>query len=150
MRAKTCSCSPHQPPGAYIRRKVIRYGSTYWKVLELWKNDQNVALWRYNRRRNVSHCLFRVQRKRPPTKRKVDRLMALGLLDICDWFSDWYVLCCPRFRRPLTHTVRRRLTRVLFRERQRYTSIKNITLPENITWSTFISKRKDLGIDIWQ
>jgi hypothetical protein len=23
------------------------HGNTYWKMLDLWKNDSNVALWRY-------------------------------------------------------------------------------------------------------
>ncbi len=27
-------------------------------------------------------------------------------LNVCDWFY-WYVLCCSRFRRQLTQTVRR-------------------------------------------
>ena len=79
------------------------HGNTYWKVLDLWKNDSNVALWRYNWRRNLSYRMFRVQRKRLPTKRTVDRLMAMGRwLDICDWFDYWYVLCYSRFRRHLT------------------------------------------------
>jgi hypothetical protein len=79
------------------------HGNTYWKVLDLWKNDSNVALWRYNWRRNLSYRMFRVQRKRLSTKRTVDRLMAMGRwLDSCDWFDYWYVLCCSRFRRPLT------------------------------------------------
>ena len=81
------------------------YGNSHWKVPELWKNDQYVALWRYNWRRNLSHCMFRVQRKRLPTKRTVDRLMAMGWLDICDWFYYWYVLCCSRFWRQLMQTV---------------------------------------------
>ena len=95
------------------------HGNTYWKVLVLWKNDSNVALWRYNWRRNLSHCMFRVQRKRLPTKRTVDRLMAMGWLDICDWFYDWYVLCCSRFRRQLTPTVGRRISDKIVTQNER-------------------------------
>jgi hypothetical protein len=83
------------------------HGNTDWKVLVLWKNDSNVALRRYNRWRNVSHCMFRVQRKRLPTKRTVDHLMALGWLAIFDWFYCWYVLCGSPFRRQLMQAVMR-------------------------------------------
>ncbi len=106
---------PVLPDGRRLKRGVGRthpqkgnHGNTDWKVPVLWKNDSNVALWRYNWRRNVSHCMFRMQRKRPPTKRTVERLMAMGCwLDICDWLYDWYVLCCSRSRWPLTLAVRR-------------------------------------------
>jgi hypothetical protein len=74
-------------------------------MLVLWKNDSNVALWRNTGRWNVSHCLFRVQPKRLPTKRTVDCSMAMGRLDIGDWFYDWYAPCCSRFRRSLTPAV---------------------------------------------
>lgn len=109
----SCSQTESNPAPAPVTHTVRRtdpqkgnHGNIYWKVLVLWKNDSNVALWRYNWRRNLSHCMFRVQRKRLPTKRAVDRLMAMGWLDVCDWSYDWYVLCCSRFRRPLTRAVR--------------------------------------------
>ena len=90
-----------QPVGP-THSKRVNHGSTNWKVLILWKYDSNVAMWGYNWRRNISHCMFRVQPERVPTKCKVDRLMALDSLDICDRYYYWFVLCCSLFRRILT------------------------------------------------
>lgn len=78
------------------------HGSTNWKVFVLWKYDTNVALWGYKWRRNISHCMFRVQPERVPTKGTVDRLMALDSLDIGDWDYFWFGLCCSLFQRTLT------------------------------------------------
>jgi hypothetical protein len=86
------------------------HGNSDWKVLVLWKNDSDLALWRDHWRRNVSHCMFRVQPERLPTKRTVDRLMALGWLDRCGWLYDWDTLCPSHFRRTLTPTVEQPMT----------------------------------------